>query len=313
MVVFDDGNARHLVRLLAGPLLRHRSDRPSFFLVCAALWRITLCMFHPNLSLQQTETQKVRVILHLTTSEIRLQSRPFRLPPSQTRLVATHCVSRGPDGAKTMDISTTEHKSRGASRPLSSVALAALSALMLSVSAMPASADGLLLRKGFAAGENGVAARSRGVVSNGEGQGAFRRGGFASNGSGNGVAGFGRCANGVNGSACRGGSATWQDDGALSRTTRSDASGENGSFASERRLDRSADGAWTGNRSTEASGISGSYSGAAALDDGTYNRDGTYTGDEGQSANVVGTYEHGSGGSRTVTCIDATGAVVDCP
>ncbi|MEO0722758.1 MAG: hypothetical protein AAFY43_11500 [Pseudomonadota bacterium] len=212
-----------------------------------------------------------------------------------------------------MNISTTEHKSGRASRPLSSVALAALSALMLSVSAMPASADGFVLRKGIAAGENDVAARSRGVVSNGEGQGAFRRGGVSFDSNGNGVAGFGRCANGVDGSACRGGSATWQDDGSLSRTLRSEGSGENGSFSSERLLDRSADGAWTGNRSTEAAGTSGSYSGAATLDDGTYNRDGTYTGDEGQSASVAGTYERGSGGSRTVTCIDATGAVVDCP
>ncbi|MEL7104287.1 MAG: hypothetical protein AAGM21_00075 [Pseudomonadota bacterium] len=188
-----------------------------------------------------------------------------------------------------------------------------MSVTMLSVSVVPAVADGFVLRKGIAAGENGVAARSRGGVSNGEGQGAFRRGGFASDGSGNGAAGFGRCANGVDGSACRGGSATWQDDGTLSRTMRSGASGENGSFASQRRLERSADGAWTGNRSTEASGNSGSYSGASTLDNGIYNRDGTYTGDEGQSANVAGTYERGSGGSRTVTCIDATGAVVDCP
>lgn len=207
----------------------------------------------------------------------------------------------------------TNHKAGRALRSLSSVALAALSVLMLSVSTVPASADGLLIRKGIAAGENGAVARSRGVISNGEGQGAFRRGGFAADGAGNGFAGFGNCANGVDGAACRGGSATWQDDGSLSRTLQSGGSGENGSFNSARLLERSADGTWTGNRSTEASGDNGSYSGASTLDNGNYNRDAAYIGDEGQTASVDGTYERGSGGSRTVTCIDASGAVVECP
>lgn len=198
-------------------------------------------------------------------------------------------------------------------RPLRQAALAAMSALTLSVSAMPAASDGLLLRKGVAVGENGVAARSRGGVFNGEGQGAFRRGGLASDGNGNGMAGFGKCANSTAGAACRSGAATWQDDGSLSRTLRSEGSGQHGSFGSERLLERSADGAWTGSRTTEAAGTSGSYSGSSTLNDGTYNRDGTYTGDEGQSASVDSMYERGSGGSRTVTCIDATGAIVDCP
>lgn len=194
-----------------------------------------------------------------------------------------------------------------------SIALAAVSALILSMPATPASADGLFLRKGVAAGESGIAARSRGGVFNGEGQGAFRRGGFASDGNGNGFAGSAKCANGFDGSACRGGSATWQDDGSISRTLKSGGSGENGSFGSERLLERSADGAWTGSRTTDATGASGSDSGASTLDEGTYNRDGTYKGDEGQSASVDSTYERGSGGSRSVTCIDATGAIVDCP
>lgn len=212
-----------------------------------------------------------------------------------------------------MDTSMTNDRSGRTARRLTLVAVAALSALILSIPATPASAEGLFVRKGLAAGENGAAARSRGVLSNGAGQGGFRRGGFASDGAGNGFAGFGKCANGVDGSACRGGSATWQDDGSLSRTLQSGGSSENAAFSSERRLDRSADGAWTGNRTTDASGTSGSYSGASTLDEGTYTRDGTYTGDEGQTANVDSTYERGSGGSRAVTCIDATGAIVDCP
>ncbi|MEO0800362.1 MAG: hypothetical protein AAFY53_14300 [Pseudomonadota bacterium] len=209
--------------------------------------------------------------------------------------------------------STTQHRSSCVARPLTSVALAALSALMLSLSAMPASADGLFLRKGLAAGENGAAARSRGGVFNGEGQGAFRRGGFASDGAGNGFAGFGKCANGVESSACRGGAATWQDDGSYERRLQTEVNGQARSVGGQGVLQRDADGTWTGNRTTDASGTNGTYSGAASVDEGIYNRDATYTGDEGQTASVDGTYERGSGGSRAVTCIDATGAIVDCP
>ncbi|MEL6569414.1 MAG: hypothetical protein AAFQ22_13435 [Pseudomonadota bacterium] len=212
-----------------------------------------------------------------------------------------------------MENSKKRYISARGTRLQTSLACAALSALMLTVQVVPAAADGLFVRKGLAVGENGVAARSRGGVFNGEGQGAVRRGGIASDDNGNGLAGFGRCANGTTASACRGGTATWQDDGSLSRTLKSGGSGENGSFTSQRFLERSADGVWGGSRSTEASGTSGSYSGAATLDDGTYNRDGTYTGNEGQAASVDSTYERGSGGSRTVTCIDASGAVVNCP
>lgn len=212
-----------------------------------------------------------------------------------------------------MDRLTTTHRKGRAARPPMSVLLTTLSVLMLGISAMPASADGLFVRKGIAAGENGVAARSRGGVFNGEGQGAFRRGGFASDGNGNGLAGFGRCANGVNATACRGGAATWQDDGSYSRRLNSEISGQDRSFSGQGVLQRNADGAWTGNRTTDAAGTNGTYSGAASVDQGTYNRDGTYTGNEGQSASVDSTYERGSGGSRTVTCIDATGAIVACP
>jgi len=212
-----------------------------------------------------------------------------------------------------MDNSTTKHRSSCVARPLTSGALATLCVLMLSLSAMPASADGLFLRKGIAAGENGVAARSRGVLSNGAGQGAFKRGGFASDGNGNGLGGFGRCANGADATACRGGAATWQDDGSYARRLQTEINGQARSLSGQGELQRSADGTWTGNRTTDASGTNGTYNGAASVDEGTYNRDATYTGDEGQSASVDSTYERGSGGSRALTCIDATGAIVDCP
>ncbi len=212
-----------------------------------------------------------------------------------------------------MDTSTPKNRSSRVARPLTAAALATLSALMLSISVAPASADGLFLRKGAAAGENGAAARSRTGAFNGEGQGAFRRGGFASDGNGNGLAGFGRCANGVDTTACRGGAATWQDDGSFQRRLQTEIDGQTRSLSGQGALQRDADGAWTGNRTTDASGTNGAYTGAASLDEGTYNRGATYTGDEGQSASVDGTYERGSGGSRAVTCIDATGAIVDCP
>lgn len=212
-----------------------------------------------------------------------------------------------------MDTSTTKHRSHCVARPLTSGALATLCVLMLSLSSMPASADGLFLRKGIAAGEKGVAAHSRASVFNGEGQGAFRRDGFATDGNGNGLAGFGRCANGVDAVACRGGAATWQDDGSYARKLKTDINGQNRSLSDQGDLQRDADSTWTGNRTTDASGTNGAYNGAASVDEGTYNRDATYTGDEGQTANVDSTYERGSGGSRALTCIDATGAIVDCP
>ncbi len=179
--------------------------------------------------------------------------------------------------------------------------------------ATPAYSDGFLLRKGAAAGQNGVVARSRGVVSNGEGSGLFRRNGFAADGQGNGFAGFGNCANGQTGSGCRGGSVSWNSDGAFSRNLGAELSGENRAFSSRRSLDRDADGNLNGSRSTDASGTNGAYAGNSTLDRGTYNRDGTYTGSDGQTATVEGAYERGTGGSRSVTCIDATGAVVSCP
>ena len=203
-------------------------------------------------------------------------------------------------------------EARGAAPRFGTVVIL-LAALTIGLTTGAAQADGLVLRKGVAVGENGFAARSLGGVTNGEGQGAFRRGAIAADGQGNGVAGFGACANGHTGSACRGGSAGWNADGSFTRNLGTETSGENGFVSSRRSLSRDAEGNLTGARSLDAAGNERAYTGAASLADGTYNRDATYTGTEGQSATVDSTYTRGTGGTRSVTCIDASGAVVSCP
>lgn len=194
----------------------------------------------------------------------------------------------------------------------SALAIVAGTVLALGVSAIPAEAQMLEIRRGVAVGENGVAGRTRGFVSNGEGAGAVRRGGFAADGQGNGVAGRGGCVAGQTGSGCRGGSASWNSDGSFSGQSGAEFSGDNGFFSGRRTLERDADGNVTGTRSADASGERGAYSGASSLDNGTYSRDGTYSGTEGQSATVEGDWTRGAGGSRAVTCTDATGATVAC-
>lgn len=201
---------------------------------------------------------------------------------------------------------------RPATPSVSVLTIVAGAVLALSVSALPAAADGLILRKGFAAGENGAVGRTRGAVSTGEGTGAVRRGGFAVDGQGNGVARRGGCVSGQTGSGCRGGVASWNSDGSFTGQSGAEFSGENGFFSGSRNLERDADGNVTAGRAVDASGTNGAYSGASSLEDGTYNRDGTYTGNEGQSATVEGTWALGSGGSRALTCVDSAGAVVAC-
>lgn len=178
--------------------------------------------------------------------------------------------------------------------------------------AIPAEAQVLELHRGIAVGDNGVAARSRGSVTNGDDAGAVRRGGFAADGQGNGAARNGGCVSGQVGSGCRGRAASWNADGSFSRQSGAEVSGENGFLSSRRSLGRDADGNVTGARSTDASGQSGAYSGASSLENGAYSRDGTYSGTEGQSATVESFWDLGAGGSRAVTCVDATGTTVDC-
>jgi hypothetical protein len=201
---------------------------------------------------------------------------------------------------------------RPATHSVSVLTIIAGALLAFSVSAVPAAADGLILRKGFAAGENGAVGRTRGAVSSGEGTGAARRGGFAVDGQGNGVARRGGCVSGQTGGGCRGGAASWNSDGSFSGQSGAEFSGENGFFSGSRTLERDADGNVTAGRAVDASGEKGAYSGDSSFEDGTYNRNRTYTGNEGQSATVEGNWALGSGGSRTLTCVDSTGASVAC-
>ncbi len=197
--------------------------------------------------------------------------------------------------------------------PTASVlAIVAGTVLTLGVSAIPAEAQMLDIRRGVAVSESGVAGRTRGFVSNGEGAGAFRRGGLTIDDQGNGGAGRGGCVAGQTGNGCRGGSASWSSDGSFLGQSGAEFSGDNGFFSSRRTLELDADGNVTGTRSTDASGDRGAYSGASSLENGTYNRDGTYSGTEGQSATVEGGWTRGAGGSRAVTCTDSTGATVAC-
>lgn len=201
---------------------------------------------------------------------------------------------------------------RIAIRTLSLSAIVCGSMLAVGVSATPAEAEVLKLRRGLAVGENAAVGRTRGFVSNGEGIGAFGRGGLATDRQGNGIAGRGGCFSGLIVDGCRGGAASWNADGSFAGQSGAAFSGENRLFNTQRNVARDAAGNVTADRSTDASGERGGYTGSSSFDDGTYRRDATYTGNEGQSASVQGDWVLGSGGSRAVSCVDATGTVVDC-
>lgn len=178
---------------------------------------------------------------------------------------------------------------------------------------LPAEAQGFGFRAGAASGQNGAVTGSRGVLSNGQGAGATRRNLAIGDGQGNGGTASGLCAANIYAEGCQGRFATWNSDGSFSGMSRTEITGENGYFSGARSLDRAADGTWSGASTVDASGKNGRYNGSANLDDGTYSRDATYAGAEGQTATVEGAYEAGSGGSRSVICIDASGATVECP
>lgn len=201
---------------------------------------------------------------------------------------------------------------RAAMRTVPVLALVAGTLLATGITAVPAQAQTFELRRGVVVGEIGAAGRTRGFLSIGEGAGAARRGGFAVDGQGNGAAASGGCVTGQSGSGCRGRAANWNSDGSFSGQSATETEVNNRAFSGRRSLERDAYGNLTAAQSVDVSGQSGAYTGDSSLDDGTYNRVGTYTHDEGQSATVEGNWALGAGGSRAVTCVDATGAVVAC-
>lgn len=178
---------------------------------------------------------------------------------------------------------------------------------------VPADAQGFGLRGGAVSGPNGGAAGSRGLMSNGQGGVAAGRNFIVGDGQGNGVARSGGCASNVNAAGCSGRAAAWGSDGTFRGGAGTEITGEDRFFSGNRSLERDADGNWSGTRGVDAAGLNGSYSGDSNFADGAYSRGATYSGTEGQSATVEGAYELGSGGSRSVTCIDASGTVVTCP
>lgn len=199
----------------------------------------------------------------------------------------------------------------GSSAPLLAIFAGAILSFGLAASDADAQAGGF--RKGGVKGEAGAAARSRGFVTNGGEWGAARRGAVASDGQGSGFARRGGCVDGAAGAGCRGGAVTRGADGSVSARSGAEFNGDHGSLSRRRAFERDADGALAGQRSTDASGARGSYNGEASLESGVYHRDGVYTGSDGRSAAVEGGYERGVGGARSVTCTNASGAVVACP
>ena len=103
------------------------------------------------------------------------------------------------------------------------------------------------------------------------------------------AAGSVNCARGQNAAGCRAGATTRTADGEINHQSGVHAEGVNGrELTSTGGLTKSADGTVDQGRTTTASGANGSVT-------------------------VDGAYTSGSGRSRTVTCSDASGAVVACP
>ena len=121
----------------------------------------------------------------------------------------------------------------------------------------------------------GAAVGGRGVVTDGEG---------------NGVAVSGGCAEGAQGRGCRAGKTTFDAEGNLTHRSGFAAEGaDGGTVTSEGGFARSGDGTYSGSRDTSATGAAGnSYSASS-------------------------TWDSANGKSRTVTCMDSSGAVVACP
>ena len=144
------------------------------------------------------------------------------------------------------------------------------------------------VRRGGVRGDNGAAA---GQVHDREGPNGGRLvggRGIVTDGEGNVATRSANCARGQSAQGCRAGGTTRSADGSLSHQSGLQASGANGALDSSGGFTRSADGTIDQGRSTTATGQNGAVT-----------VDGAYTSDTGRS--------------RTVTCTDASGAVIACP
>lgn len=114
--------------------------------------------------------------------------------------------------------------------------------------------------------------------------------GVITDGEGNGAAGGASCAAGAAGRACRAGATTVTADGTVQHQSGAQAEGANGGVASTQGgFTRNADGTYSGARTTSATGAAGN------------------------SYNAQTTYDSTTGVTRSVTCTDPTGAVIACP
>jgi hypothetical protein len=160
---------------------------------------------------------------------------------------------------------------------------------MLAMGAFAIDAADAQVRRGGVRGDNGAAA---GQVHDREGPNGGRvvgGRGIVTDGQGNAAATSANCVSGQSVAGCRAGATTRSADGSMSHQSGLQASGANGgTLDSSGGFTRSADGTIDQGRTTTASGQSG-----------TVTVDGAYTSDAGRS--------------RTVTCTDASGAVIACP
>jgi hypothetical protein len=167
-------------------------------------------------------------------------------------------------------------------------AFAAASLLAMGSFAVQA-ADAQVRRAGASNGSGGVAAGQTHDRTGPNGGRIVGGRGAAGDGQGNAIAGGANCAKGANAAGCRAGVTTRSADGAAAHKSSVHVEGVNGrELTSAGSAAKTADGVISQGRTTSASGQNGSVT-------------------------VDGAYSSETGRTRTVTCSDASGAVVACP
>lgn len=162
--------------------------------------------------------------------------------------------------------------------------------------------------------EGGVTAGRASGARGPNGGGIARARGVKTDGQGNGQAASGAAVRGPNGgTAARAGSTTWNADGSAQHQSGAQWSGARSSGSTQGSATRSADGSIDANRSTHVTGAQGGqYDADTKLVDGQLDRSVDATGRNGNSYDATVTGNKDDGYSRTATCHDASGNVVDC-
>lgn len=102
-------------------------------------------------------------------------------------------------------------------------------------------------------------------------------------------------------------------DGTASRQASGAYQTETASGSIESSFVRNADGTISGARSTSSSGANGAYSSEIVVDPETGLARTLNAANENGSVAVEANRKRGEGGSRSITCMDASGAVIACP